>query len=153
MFAQAIRSLVLWNALAAMAVTVPVAHAGKKPKGEVLSGDQILALISNREVHWDITKYIPGRGKWRDFTVSVRYESPPGQTRGRMTGRNLTTGTADEGQWWLNDEGRFCRKWNQWADGEEACRVFTRDRKGRLRSYQRKDNGSHALIAAGSIRD
>ena len=139
--------------LASLLALTTLAQAGKGMKGEQLTGDAILNLIGNQDVHWEVRRYIERIGDWRDFTVSVKYQLEEGQTKGKMIGNNLTNGKTDVGEWWINQEGRFCRKWNKWSKGKKACRIITLDEKGKLRSYEEKKEGKYSLSAKGKIQN
>lgn len=67
----------------------------------------------------------------RGLNVDVYY-SPDGTMSGRIQGGDGNN-YYDGGKWNLADDGKMCRQWTTWRDGEKDCFRFYRADDGQVR--------------------
>ena len=76
------------------------------------------------------------------YDVQV-YMDPSGKMSGQSNNRYTDVGT-----WYVTDDGRYCRKWNNWRDGAEDC--FTIRQAGptsvRIKAISRPYDGVYRVI-------
>ena len=96
---------------------------------ENLSTDEILKLLKGTTI-----ETVRGQQDW-PTTITFNVD---GTLSGQMEHERRGT-VYDEGKWWTNKEGMYCRQWEDWGRGRKRCRILELQKDGKTIKVMDRD--------------